>query len=910
VGRLFSFFSKKSNVRSLSPSNTIDTETISYDTTHTNNVVSGEGTTDMNYKNEALHCGMIVSSRQLSEGSALTTASRRVSWSSSTENAISPQQNGETSKLAITSQSKSSISSHSTKLVEGRGSPLSSTGSEDNTLSNDHGIPNIREVLCTIQDNSFHSTATEEPLRYSNCNEEEGKENMNNIQHDPETQLILRAASIEEDQLNPPPPPPYSTPPSDSPIKLNLSLKLRKFLTPPTPEVGAPKQSNLRPLAHTRVHSDNNSFRRKPMNKDLSLDDLRPAILLDSVLPSDLSIDLESLALEMQHEDIESRQSIESVLSYAPIEVNAELSQIHVSSSRSSIMGLDSLLPVMPDEDDELDQSIREILCDIPHNIDNEPHQHEDNEPHQYIENVLSDAPIEVNAELSQMHVSSSESSIMDLDSPLQVMPNEDDEIDQSIEDILCDISHNTDDEARQHKDIEPRQSIENEAHDVHIELNNELRQIRVNSLSPAALSMNLDYTLLLDGSEFDSNCDSNSTVSETHSSEQGSVTKDMPYQNPDNTVMEDRSHTSSDSSQNSVYLQLNLQNDLMEMKIEGGSNRDMGVAVTSPTVNISHLEEALEEEEELPLLHPISTIEEEANLPIGVATASSGMTHLEELYSGICSKYKEKNIKAFHPTSSDGKESDISGTLSKLPLSRDSSQSSIMSFDSTEFMEDEQVHYGKSIECCSISTHDITTIHEEKEDDIAIEAHLSLNVDEGLTMDQDQNIMRMKLTSQGTAGTGTISAVTDDCYTGGLSSDSVSSGSEEGNHSQGIYRKILGWKDGMNINMSKYDSFDKPSYQQPELTVESPPVSISDSACSESVCSYDSNSSKSVKHMFGRFEEEAKLRKLRRSKMKDRIAKMRELNEKVSYATEYVSSLVKGKMRDEDITLRIIGIA
>jgi len=174
-------------------------------------------------------------------------------------------------------------------------------------------------------------------------NEEEGKENMDDIQQDLETHIILQAALVEEDQLNPPLPPLYSTPSSDSPVKMNLSLKSRKLLAPLTPEPEAPKQSNFRPLNHTRVHSDNTSFCRKPMNKDLLLDDLQPAILLDSVLSSDLSMYLKSFAMEMQHKDSESCQSIESVVSDAPIEVNAKLSQIHVRSSRSSIMGLDSL---------------------------------------------------------------------------------------------------------------------------------------------------------------------------------------------------------------------------------------------------------------------------------------------------------------------------------------------------------------------------------------------------------------------------------------------------------------------------------------------------------------------------------------------------------------------------------------
>jgi len=554
------------------------------------------------------------------------------------------------------------------------------------------------------------------------------------------------------------------------------------------------------------------------MNKDLSLEDLVSAL----VLPSDLSMDLESLALEMQHEGNESCQSIENELSDVPIEVNTEFQQVHLNSSRSTITDLESLLQVMPDEDDELHQSIEDLLRDTPYEIDDKLHQHED---------------------------------------------------------------------------IEPRQSANNAPRDAHIELDNELRQIRVNSKSPAALSTDLDYTLLLDGSDFDSNYDSNSeTNSETHSSEKGRVTKSIPYQCLDDMSTEDQSLTSTDSSQHSVNLPLELQNDHMVTEVEDDSNRDSEVATALPVTDISHLEETFSdicgeaEVERLTLLHPISSNEEESDLPSGIATASydTDISHLEELYSNIFGKEEEKSVKVLNPISSNDEKSDPSrGTISTLPLFRDSSQSSMMSFESAEFREDEQLDDGENKACCSITTHDIKTIHEENEEDVAKEVYLLRNEDEGIP--KDHHILRMSITSQGTAGTGTISTVTDDSYTGGMSVDSLSSGSEQGNYSRRPYRKILEWKDGGNINTSKHVSFAnvqtlyKPIYQQPELSFESSLVSFTDSACSVSDCSYDSLSSKSVKYMVDILNEEAKRR---RSKMKDRIAKLRESNDTSEYAS------------------------
>lgn len=82
------------------------------------------GTMDGNWKNEPLHLGMVISSRQGGEESALVITSWRISMSNSYRegNAFSSQQRGETPELTIASRRSSSSSTHSTrstKLTEG-----------------------------------------------------------------------------------------------------------------------------------------------------------------------------------------------------------------------------------------------------------------------------------------------------------------------------------------------------------------------------------------------------------------------------------------------------------------------------------------------------------------------------------------------------------------------------------------------------------------------------------------------------------------------------------------------------------------------------------------------------------------------------------------------------------------------
>jgi len=339
---------------------------------------------------------------------------------------------------------------------------------------------------------------------------------------------------------------------------------------------------------------------------------------------------------------------------------------------------------------------------------------------------------------------------------------------------------------------------------------------------------------MMLDGNDFDSNCDSNSeTVSEAYSSEKGSVTKSSPYRRlgDDNRMIEDdRSLSSTDSGYHFL--------DMPQQQQE------------SQNVHII----------------PMDVDDEYSNSDSEVATASSDedMAELELLCSDAFDE--EERCGLLQTVSSSEEESDLStGTLSMLGLFHDgqSYESSVLSFDSAKFFGEETC--GDSLsKNCSISLHDITTIHEEDEDDIAEEESLSPQGDLGLQMesriptplDGELRLPRRELVRQGTAGTafsgGTgISSVTDDSY--------------------------------------MCMSFDTLSL--------------------DSTCSYDSFSSESVTYMVDALKEETERK---RTKIRERIAKIQESTDRLlntnEYVTseymtsEYVASRLMGK--DEDSTL------
>jgi len=410
-------------------------------------------------------------------------------------------------------------------------------------------------------------------------------------------------------------------------------------------------------------------------------------------------------------------------------------------------------------------------------------------------------------------------------------------------EDVLCDLPHEGADEGHQHHTISRATTPSSGCH-------------TTSSTSSSEDMGHMIRSRMLDGSDFDSNCDSNSaTISETHTAEKGT-----PHQrHPNDAVMEARSQTSSDSSYHFVNLPLELQNDHVAMDVDSE-----------------------------------------------VATASSAddIVYLEELYSDIFGG--EEVVR--HVIEEEDSDSSGAG-FSMLGLFKDveSCHSSVVSFDSTDFMEDEQFDDGRSKACCSISMHDITTIHEEDEEDIADEDDRVLPVDTNVAvmpLNGELHLRRLELVSQGTSGTGTFSSVTDDSYMGGMSFDSSSL--SEGGSPLGFKRKFAGWKNRESIDMSKHEDFtnahiaDKPAHihqfndESSQFTFESSHVSFGESACS-----YDSFSSESVKYMVDILKEEAERR---RSKIQERIAKIRESTEKVSHTTAYAERLMKGG--DEDSTL------
>jgi len=211
-------------------------------------------------------------------------------------------------------------------------------------------------------------------------------------------------------------------------------------------------------------------------------------------------------------------------------------------------------------------------------------------------------------------------------------------------------------------------------------------------------------------------------------------------------------------------------------------------------------------------------------------------------------------------PTSSTtGKMSPHGLEISLNDKDDESYHSSVISFDSREFSDDEQYDHDNSKVHCSISMLNTTAIHVKNKDDIAEEA-----------------------------SAGTFSSMADDYYIKCMPFDFLSLVPERMSYPQEIYCKVEEWKDELNIDMSEHEYFtngqtlDEPSYQQQlsadcsQLTDELPLISLAESACSNY-----SFSSESVKYMVDILKEETERRKCN---MNERIAKIRDSADKELY--------------------------
>lgn len=295
---------------------------------------------------------------------------------------------------------------------------------------------------------------------------------------------------------------------------------------------------------------------------------------------------------------------------------------------------------------------------------------------------------------------------------------------------------------------------------------------------------------------------------------------------------------------------------------------------------------------------------EDDSNSEVATACSDEDINHLEELYSDIFGDEEGEKHDGMIPRAS-SESSDLSSeTLSMLGLLKDdrSTQSSVVSFDSTEFLEDEQMDAPgdptQSKTSCSISMHDITTIHEEEEDDIAQEDEIG-QFDHACfptpLINGELHLRRQDLVSQGTNHSqGTFSSVTDDSYVGCMSFDSLSQGS-----SPRTLRKK--WKMDMGDVHQDFTVLEPPPTagfcMATPFNDESSQFTFESSRASMAEFSYDSFSSESVKYMVDILKEEAERR---RSKIKERIAKIRESTEKVTYTSRYVESRLNRTEGDE----------
>jgi len=296
-----------------------------------------------------------------------------------------------------------------------------------------------------------------------------------------------------------------------------------------------------------------------------------------------------------------------------------------------------------------------------------------------------------------------------------------------------------------------------------------------------------------------DINCELNS---ENTFSILGSSTNSMSYQHLDNKVIENKSHSNNANIDDS---------NVVKCKDNSSDNRSKGMT-------------------------------------------ASLYTHVKESYLNNFGGKEEKDPWLSTPNSS-------YSDLSILGLFEDSKSchSCTVSFDSMDFQEDEQFdHNVKKTTSCTIPIHDIATTY--KDNDIVDNDKIQMGWSEtnqecqSFLFNRELEGRILQLSSQGTTDFDNFSSVTYDSYL-----------SERGNSPRQSGRK--NYQDTVNVNINDHEDYVKdvqPILQQPLNNEPSQFIlEASHVTSSESVCSYDSFSSKSLKYMLDILKEEKERRSI-----------------------------------------------
>jgi len=815
---------------------------------------------------------------------------------------ISPRQESEMSGLTCGDSRRGSMSSISlaspARSVSGRrakgGSVASRPGSSDSDSSLASGrsdtlreLFSLRGELTAIPDNSYHSTlevsghgsfkGSSHGSRHGSC----GSKNVSSGSLERvRERLERRTGPVEEDYHMFPPP--LSSPASSGGMQ---GAKMRSFLEP----FSQPQM----PFSQEKLSSGAQS-RYGMIPSTPSIEMAPSADSIEDLLGTDPTKQSTTATVELQRSvtlipaqpDVENREPTESsqevvLIDSSPEEYSEEMPSSPILTRTSPRMR-SFLEPIRQDHQDQIPFSAYTKGTPLPlssnHTNEPSPFHHQpravtpparqqtaDTQPSPPTDNPFHLTPMDGNKDLSLEDVlslthlpadlSMDTISIYPTSEPPGILPvDSDDTRGRSMEDMLADLP--------------------NDSPLGHGVASKHSRPSTVNSncltQSSGSASEDLGHAIrkgMLDGMMFDSDTDHDMDCDTDNTSSERSYVN-VRQQGHDNSVMDGMSLTSADSS----FHFDNLPSDIQSCNMSTNGN------------------------------------EVDSNSEVATACSDEDITHLEELYSDIFGEEGnagQENLQIHRGSSG---SSDLSSeTLSMLGLLKDdrSTQSSVVSFDSTEFLEDDQLDiHGdptKSKASCSISMHDITTIHEEDEDDIAQEKEdRAAQMDYGCfhtpLINGELHLRRQDLISQGTTNSGGFSSVTDDSYVGCVSFDSLSQGSsplnarkkwkmDMGNVHQDF--TVLAPPPTAGICMATQPFNDESS----QFTFESSRASIAD-------FSYDSFSSESVKYMVDILKEEAERR---RSKIKERIAMIRESTERVSYTSRYVESrLMNGKGGDE----------
>jgi len=274
-------------------------------------------------------------------------------------------------------------------------------------------------------------------------------------------------------------------------------------------------------------------------------------------------------------------------------------------------------------------------------------------------------------------------------------------------------------------------------------------------------------------------------------------------------------------------------------------------------------------------------------------ATVSSEelfLMQLEELYSHITNGERDISLQT----------GDLSSVCSsKSGMSRDdsstqsSSHSSVLSFDSAEFLEDD---FDETYcESRLSSLHDITTIAEENEEDMVEEQGEEEKLEEGRTglqlpLNTEINMRRQFLVSQqGSEMSSSLSTITDGSYT-------VSSLNTDQSPKLWSTKKTVSWEGGLEISdnralheegsgleeVSNGSTNNRSNYRSitnlkdsSQFTIQSSKLSLPNSSNS-----FETISSESVRYMVDILKQEAERRG---SKIRARIARLREDTENLA---------------------------